>query len=436
MSDNTSVATRIIEILDQLGIGQTHLGAWGSADWGPLISEFPDRFVSMTLPFAALRLGTPDSMRHPILAFASDQGTGPINSARLLERAPHAQLNVFEGYPAPLWNDLIVDHADRIETDMRALFAEHPIDSVDLDGQEGQVGDIRYRAQGNGPPVIVLPIGLVPSQWGPVTAALARDHCVITLRGASLGMVQTLESRAKSGYGEVVDRLLLEAAPQPDSRILEVGCGPGALVRPLAKSRGAAARPITAIDINEYLLDEASALAQAEGVGEAIRFQSANAHDLPFEDNSFDVVFCSTVLEEGNADQMLSEMARVCAPGARVVVAVRAVDIPWWVNVPSDPAIGTRLNQIAPRTSSGAGPEGCADGTLYARVLKAGFGSLRKRLQLAIYADDARTTDVRERLLAMLDGNDAAAATRAIDTAEQEGSFFVAEPFHAAIATK
>ncbi len=431
----SETARQVVAALDALGLDRCHLAAWASSDWGGLVNEHATRIESLTLAFPAMRLGTPDEIKHPVLAFASDQGNGAVNARRLSDRAPDAAITVFEGYHAPLWNDLIVEQADRIETDMRAFLAAHPLPSADLPTGSGQVGDILYTVEGVGPPLVIMPIGLVPSQWGPVSAALQQDYCVITLGGAPLGMVATLEARAQSGYGEIVRRLIDEAAPGPDSEILEVGCGPGPLARPLAASRPQSP-PIVAVDINEYLLNEGKALARAAGQEQAINFQFGNAEALPFGDESFDLVYCSTVLEEADANQMLAEMARVLRPGGRVVVAVRAVDTPWWINIEGDDDVRQLLNDLAPKTSAGAGPSGCADASLYRRVGEAGFADVRMRLQLAIYSRDARALEVRERLLSMVEGDQHDRAAAAIAAAEKRGDFFIAEPFHAAIGCK
>jgi hypothetical protein len=47
---------------------------------------------------------------------------------------------------------------------------------------------------------------------------------------------------------------------------------------------------------------------------------------------------------EGDADRMLAELVRVTQPGGRVVVSVRAIDIPWWVHVPVGAALKTQLD--------------------------------------------------------------------------------------------
>src|SRR5678815_887627 len=85
---------------------------------------------------------------------------------------------------------------------------------------------------------------------------------------------------------------------------------------------------IIGVDVNRYLLREATTLAMQEGLAGIIAFQEGDAEALPFPDNHVDVALSFTVLEEGNADRMLAELVRIAKPGGRVAVMVRALDIP------------------------------------------------------------------------------------------------------------
>lgn len=46
----------------------------------------------------------------------------------------------------------------------------------------------------------------------------------------------------------------------------------------------------------------------------------------------------SAVCEQSDADRMLAEVVRVMQPGGRIGIVVRAVDMPFWINLPLDPA--------------------------------------------------------------------------------------------------
>jgi len=46
----------------------------------------------------------------------------------------------------------------------------------------------------------------------------------------------------------------------------------------------------------------------------------------------------STVCDQSDADRMLAKIVRVMQPGGRIGIVVRAVDMPFWINVPLDTA--------------------------------------------------------------------------------------------------
>src|SRR5262249_28493629 len=141
---------------------------------------------------------------------------------------------------------------------------------------------LTYRITGRGPPLILLPFFLAPSQWAPALPDLARHFSVIELGGAHIGGVAALEARARAPpYRAMVRTLIDFLGPRPAERILDVGCGTGALDRLLAEWLGPDAC-IDAVDVNSFLLREAAALA-AE-FGERIRFAPGSAVALPFPD--------------------------------------------------------------------------------------------------------------------------------------------------------
>src|SRR4029453_17555207 len=184
--------------------------------------------------------------------------------------------------------------------------------------REGVHAGISYRIEGAGPALMLLPFFLAPSQWAPAIERLARQFTVITLGGAHLGGVATLEDRARAPTYQAMFRTLIDLmAPKPGDTILDVGCGAGSLDRLLARRLGAA-NAITAIDTNPFLLSEAALLAKLEGLDGLIRFAPGNAETLPFADRSFDCIFSVTVLEECDADRALAEMVRVARPGGRI----------------------------------------------------------------------------------------------------------------------
>jgi len=282
---------------------------------------------------------------------------------------------------------------------------------------------------------VLMPLSLAPSQWEPLVPRLTNYYGVIVLGGAHLGIISLLEERARSGYGELVAQVLDRTAVALGERVLEVGCGSGAVARALANRLGGA-NPIIATDINPYILSEARALARDKGLSEAIKFEQANAEALPYPDAQFDLAVCTTVLEEGDADRMLAELTRVTRPAGRIAVLTRAIDLGWWAHLPIPGELKSRINALGPSTGAGVGDHGCADASLYARLTKVGLTPSMLGPQFAIYRDGERLADVLDRLIGVLSESDARLCREAVQQAKMNGTLFVAEPFHCAIVRK
>lgn len=99
-----------------------------------------------------------------------------------------------------------------------------------------------------------------------------------------------------------------------NAAILEVGCGDASFTRNLAEYSSR----VTAIDIS------ASQIEQNSRAHPEIRFVQHDVSQLfPFADNSFNVIWCSEVLEHLFApDFALREMQRVLMPGGKLLVTV------------------------------------------------------------------------------------------------------------------
>ena len=243
-------------------------------------------------------------------------------------------------------------------------------------------------------------------------------------------MVAFLEARAQ-GYLRVVRSLVDETGLRPGETVLEVGCGSGVILRWLAR-RASGANHITGVDINPYLLREAAALAKKEGVEGAIELREGSGEALPFADSHFDVTMACTVMEEGNADRMLAECVRVTKSGGRVAVIVRSLDMSGWVNLP----LGIDLKKKTETQRGHVFKEGCADASLYRRMQQAGLRQLTMLPQWATFSAGERLQFEQERIAAMLKPAELNEWRKAIVQADEEGTFFIAQPFHCAVGTK
>ena len=116
---------------------------------------------------------------------------------------------------------------------------------------------------------------------------------------------------------QIVGENLCEALDlRAGARVLDVAAGNG-------NATLAAARrwcDVTSTDYVASLLEAGRARAQAEG--HTVRFQEADAENLPFADASFDVVLSTFgVMFTPNQEKAATELARVCKPGGRIGLA-------------------------------------------------------------------------------------------------------------------
>ena len=110
-----------------------------------------------------------------------------------------------------------------------------------------------------------------------------------------------------------VDELALPAG----ATALEVGCGAGLTAVELAY-RGLR---VVATDAVQAMVDLARQQAARAGMSHAVRVTQADAHELAFDDSSFDLVLAMGVIPWLASPQTaLRQMARVLKPGGVVVV--------------------------------------------------------------------------------------------------------------------
>ena len=157
----------------------------------------------------------------------------------------------------------------------------------------------------------------------------------------------------------------------PSSRILDCGCGPGSITVGLAQ--WAPDGDTVGIDLGAEQLDGARALARDLDL-KNVAFRQGDIFDLPFADDSFDVVFSQTVLYHiPDPDKALAEIKRVLRPGG--LVALRDVinaSIMIW---PDEPLVRelARVIRLGAQRSGGNPDVGRELGTL---LHSAGFNDV------------------------------------------------------------
>jgi ubiquinone/menaquinone biosynthesis C-methylase UbiE len=124
------------------------------------------------------------------------------------------------------------------------------------------------------------------------------------------------------GVGRVHRRLLDQAGVRPGQRVLEIGCGTGNLLLTAKQAQPTA----TVVGSDPDLTALARAQRKARGRRLAIQLDRGYADELPYPDDSMDVVLSSFMLHHVPADRRepaMREVRRVLRPGG----ALHLVDI-------------------------------------------------------------------------------------------------------------
>ncbi|ULN53930.1 class I SAM-dependent methyltransferase [Mycolicibacillus parakoreensis] len=159
---------------------------------------------------------------------------------------------------------------------------------------------------------------------GRVLAAVVGGVVALTLIGAGTSVLRY----SRRGKFEVWARLLTALGLRGDERVLDLGCGRGAVLLAAAKlvPRGSAVgvdiwRPDQTGNCARATWDNA----EAEGVAERVELHTMDMTALRFPEASFDVVVSSLAIHNlpGNTarDSAIDEALRVLRPGGRLVVA-------------------------------------------------------------------------------------------------------------------
>ena len=167
-------------------------------------------------------------------------------------------------------------------------------------------------------------------------------------------------------YSEpLADQLVAMAGLRATDRVLDVGCGPGALTARLVAVAGTGR--VTAIDPSSSFV--AAVAARLPGVD----VREASAEALPFPDHGFDATLAQLVVHfMSDPVAGLREMARVTRPGGPVVASVwdhgggRGPSSPFWRGVAD----------VHPGALDESDPPGSREGHLGQLFEDAGLGDL------------------------------------------------------------
>lgn len=115
---------------------------------------------------------------------------------------------------------------------------------------------------------------------------------------------------------ELTDPAMLKAiGVSTDMTVLDAGCGEGYLSRILAR-RGAT---VTGVDSSGKLIEAARTQSHTDGL--PISFDVASVDELPYADNTFDLVVCNHLVNDlYDPSKAIGEFARILHDDGRVVI--------------------------------------------------------------------------------------------------------------------
>lgn len=165
--------------------------------------------------------------------------------------------------------------------------------------------------------------------------------------------------------------------------ILDVGCGPGTITLDLAHVVG----PGLVVGVEPVEAPLVAARDEAARRGDTLtRFDVADVYDLPYADDSFDVVHAHQVLQHlTDPPRALGEMARVCRPGGWV--AARDADYAAMTWFPEVPELG-EWRELYRRVARANGAEPDAARRLRQWAQGAGLEDVQFTASAWTYADD------------------------------------------------
>lgn len=123
------------------------------------------------------------------------------------------------------------------------------------------------------------------------------------------------KKRLRPGGIKATNWLIEQANLSQNTKVLEVACNMCTTSIELAKTYGC---HITAVDMDPRVLEKARHNISVHKLEDKITIQQANAMKLPFEDETFDVVFNEamlTMLNSKSKEKAIAEYYRVLKPG-------------------------------------------------------------------------------------------------------------------------
>ncbi len=143
-------------------------------------------------------------------------------------------------------------------------------------------------------------------------------------KSAHLALIDDQFTRQAAGFAAapelhndaILDLLIQAGAPQPSDTVIDIACGTGSVVAAFAPHVTKA----IGLDATAAMLAEAHKLA-ADKALHNVQWHNGSAYDVPYPSATFNIVTCRFAFHHMESPRdVLAEMVRVAAPGARIVL--------------------------------------------------------------------------------------------------------------------
>ena len=197
---NLSVAHRLTQVLDHLGIQRAHFAASMLADITGFAQAHPERIASLTLVCPPRLDPSLRALASRLLIIAGDQGRPAAMVREAITNLPDATVVWLPSYFSPPWADPVADFTADIESALLRFLSNEQAQKSGLTSPavHGALAGITYQAQGDGASLVLLPLSLAASQWDPLLPRLSTRCRTVALGGQELGFLAMLESRGRS----------------------------------------------------------------------------------------------------------------------------------------------------------------------------------------------------------------------------------------------
>jgi len=114
--------------------------------------------------------------------------------------------------------------------------------------------------------------------------------------------------------------LLLEGENIFGKTVIDIGCGIGGIDVLLVRKHGAVS--VTGVDIEQPVFDRATTRAEAEGLSDRLTYQLVAPGPLPFDPESFEVVFSKdAMIHIPDKDTLFADVFRILCPGGLFIAS-------------------------------------------------------------------------------------------------------------------